>query len=45
MEQELKRIENETEDQYFYRVCSMKESLGFTWPQMAEIFIAEFGYN
>lgn len=45
MEQELKRIENETEDQYFYRVCSMKESLGFTWPQMAEIFNAEFGYN
>ena len=45
MEQELKRMENETEDQYFYRVCSMKESLGFTWPQMAEIFNAEFGYN
>lgn len=45
MEKELKRMENETEDQYFYRVCSMKESLGFTWPQMAEIFNAEFGYN
>lgn len=45
MEQELKRIENETDDQYFYRVCSMKESLGFTWPQMAEIFNAEFGCN
>lgn len=45
MEQDFKRIENETEDQYFYRICSMKESLGFTWPQMAEIFNAEFGYN
>ena len=39
----LKRMENETQDQYFYRVCSMKDSLGFTWPQMAEIFNNEFG--
>ena len=38
----LKRMENETQDQYFYRVCSMKDSLGFTWPQMAEIFNNEF---
>lgn len=41
----LKRMENETQDQYFYRVCNMKESLGFTWPQMAEIFNKEFGCN
>ena len=41
----LKRMENETQDQYFYRVCSMKDSLGFTWPQMAEIFNEEFGCN
>ena len=41
----LKRIENETQDQYFYRVCNMKDSLGFTWPQMAEIFNNEFGCN
>lgn len=41
----LKRIENESEEQYFYRVCSMKESLGFTWPQMASIFNEEFGCN
>jgi hypothetical protein len=41
----LKRMENETQDQYFYRVCSMKDSLGFTWPQMADIFNAEFGCN
>jgi len=41
----LKRMENETQDQYFYRVCSMKDSLGFTWPQMAEIFNKEFGCN
>ena len=41
----LKRMENETQDQYFYRICSMKDSLDFTWPQMAEIFNNEFGCN
>jgi hypothetical protein len=45
MEQGFKRMENESNDQYFYRVCSMKDSLGFTWPQMAEIFNNEFGCN
>ena len=43
MDNNLKRLEGETQDQYFYRICSMKESLGFTWPQMTEIFNAEFG--
>ena len=41
----LKRMENENDEQYFYRVCSMKETLGFTWPQMAAIFNEEFGCN
>lgn len=45
MDNNLKRMENENEDQYFYRVCKMKDSLGFTWPQMAEIFNNEFGYS
>ena len=45
MDENLKRMENESEDQYFYRVCNMKETLGFTWPQMAQIFNDEFGYN
>ena len=36
---------NESDDQYFFRVCQMKDSLGFTWPQMAEIFNEEFGCN
>ena len=45
MDQNLKRMEDETEDQYFYRVCKMKDALGFTWPQMAEIFNEEFGRN
>lgn len=43
MEENLKRLQNESDDEYFYRVCQMKESLGFTWPQMAEIFNEEFG--
>lgn len=45
MEQNLKRLESETDEQYFYRVCQMKDALGFTWPQMAEIFNEEFGCN
>ena len=45
MNEELKRIDGESQDQYFYRICSMKDSLGFTWPQMAEIFNKEFGCN
>ena len=43
MDQNLKRLPNENDEQYFYRVCQMKDSLGFTWPQMAEIFNEEFG--
>lgn len=45
MDENLKRLPQETDDQYFYRVCQMKDSLGFTWPQMAEIFNKEFGCN
>ena len=45
MDENLKRMEGESQDQYFYRICSMKDSLGFTWPQMAEIFNKEFGCN
>ena len=45
MDNSLKRLDGETQEQYFFRVCSMKENLGFTWPQMAEIFNAEFGCN
>lgn len=45
MNENLKRMDGENQDQYFYRICSMKDSLGFTWPQMAEIFNDEFGCN
>ena len=43
MGENLKRMDGETQDQYFYRICSMKDSLGFTWSQMAQIFNEEFG--
>jgi hypothetical protein len=45
MNNDLKRMDGETQDQYFYRICNMKDSLGFTWPQMTEIFNDEFGCN
>lgn len=45
VDENLKRLPDESDDQYFYRVCNMKESLGFTWPQMAEIFNNELGCN
>lgn len=43
MDEKLKRMNGESQDEYFYRICNMKESLGFTWPQMADIFNKEFG--
>ena len=43
MDKDLKRLDGESQDQYFYRICNMKDTLGFTWPQMAEIFNEELG--
>lgn len=43
MDQNIKMMDGETQDQYFYRICKMKDVLGFTWPQMAEVFNNEFG--
>lgn len=45
MDQNLKRMETETQDQYFYRICKMKDTLGFTWPQIAEIMNEELGID
>ena len=42
---DLKKMENETQDQYFYRICMMKDNLGFTWTQIAEIMNDELGLN
>lgn len=45
MDQSLKMMPTETQDQYFYRICNMKDSLGFTWEQMTALFNDEFGCN
>lgn len=45
MEQELMIRNGETERQYFYRLCNMKDKLGFTWPEIAEVMNETFGYN
>lgn len=42
---DLKKMESETQDQYFYRICMMKDNLGFTWTQIAEIMNDELGLN
>lgn len=42
---DLKKLENETQDQYFYRICMMKDNLGFTWTQIADIMNDELGLN
>ena len=42
---DLKKMEHETQDQYFYRICTMKDNLGFTWTQIAEIMNDELGLN
>lgn len=42
---DLKKMENETQDQYFYRICMMKDNLGFTWTQIADIMNDELGLN
>lgn len=43
MEFELKKREDESEYQYFYRICKMKSALGFTWPQIAQLMNGELG--
>lgn len=43
MDCNLKKREDESADQYFYRVCKMKNALGFTWPQIAQVMNGECG--
>lgn len=43
MEEVLRMRPDETQDEYFYRICNMKDSLGFTWSQMTKLFNDEFG--
>ena len=43
MEEVLRMRPDETQYEYFYRICNMKDSLGFTWSQMTKLFNDEFG--
>ena len=37
MEDFFKKYEGESDEDCIYRICAMKEELGYTWPEMAEI--------
>ncbi len=45
MDQDLRKMPGENDNQYFYRICKMKDILGFTWTQMTNLFNNEFGNN
>lgn len=38
MNNELHIRDGESKDQYFYRICCMKDQLGLNWDQMAQLF-------
>lgn len=44
---ELKRLDNETEDDYKIRICSMKDELGYTWDMIANLFneVLDYSYS
>lgn len=37
----MKKFENENDDQYVYRICSLKEQNGMTWQQVADLLNKE----
>ena len=45
MDSNLKRLDGETQDQFFYRLCKNKDVYGFTWPQIADIMNQTFDLN
>lgn len=42
---EYKRFENENEDSYILRICSMKNERGWTWQDIADILNEALGHN
>ena len=42
---ELKKRENESNEQYIFRVCQMKDGLGYTWKEISNIINKELGNN
>ena len=43
MAMNLSKLENETNEQYIFRVCQMKAELGYTWKEIANILNKELG--
>lgn len=43
--EELKRGENETEEEYQFRVCDLKEKFGLRWDDICFLLNKELGYN
>ena len=38
---ELKRLDNETEEDYKIRICSLKEELGMVWDEIRDVLNSE----
>lgn len=45
MIQNLNKFEDENNEQYIFRVCQLKDQLGYTWNQIADILNRELGNN
>lgn len=39
----LSKLENENHEQYIFRICQMKEQLGYTWREVADVINNELG--
>ncbi len=45
MNQSLNKLKDENNEQYIFRVCQLKDQLGYTWNQIADILNRELGNN
>lgn len=41
----MKKSNNETDKQFIFRICKMKDELGYTWQQIADVLNEELGNN
>lgn len=41
----LSKLESESNEQYIFRVCQMKDQLGYTWKQIGDVINKELGNN
>ena len=39
----LQKNEKENDKQYIYRICKMKDELGYTWKEIADVLNNELG--